>query len=175
MASLIRWFTNHADFWVIPSDCAISCEEMPFLELATSQIAGSQTSKLSGESSKRVPTLTENWRSAVLALPDAPGLEKRVLQAAAARAQWLVARPPELDHGSQRHTWVREVAHRFKARRTVIAEAPAFLPPPRNSCFSWSLCLPILPAPTLYLPPPAIFAIRPHHGLQPRRPLHSSE
>jgi hypothetical protein len=62
MASLIRWFTNHADFWVIPSERAISWLLMPFLLLATSQIAGSQTSKPSGESSKMVPSLTENWR-----------------------------------------------------------------------------------------------------------------
>jgi len=53
---------NHADFCVIPSARASSCELIPFLLLATSQTAGSHLSKPSPESSKIVPTLTENWR-----------------------------------------------------------------------------------------------------------------
>ena len=36
--------------------------EMPFLQLLMSHIAGSHLSKPSGESSKIVSTLTENWR-----------------------------------------------------------------------------------------------------------------
>src|SRR6266511_5952173 len=39
-----------------------SCELMPFLALAISQIEASHLSSGIGESSKIVPTLTENWR-----------------------------------------------------------------------------------------------------------------
>src|SRR6266542_2497520 len=59
IASRMRWSMNHADFWVIPSARPSSCELIPFLEFAASQIAGSHLSSPSGESSKIVPTLTE--------------------------------------------------------------------------------------------------------------------
>ena len=58
MASRMRWRTNHADFWVIPSDRPSSWELIPFLELATSHTAGSHLSRPSGESSKIVPSFT---------------------------------------------------------------------------------------------------------------------
>src|SRR6478672_9668511 len=58
----MRWSMNHADFCVTPSARASSCELIPFLELAASQIAGSHLSRPSGESSKIVPTLTLNCR-----------------------------------------------------------------------------------------------------------------
>lgn len=60
IASRMRCSMNQADFWVIPSALPSSCEEMPFLELAASQTAGSHLSRPSGESSKIVPTLTLN-------------------------------------------------------------------------------------------------------------------
>src|SRR5437867_7250554 len=53
---------NQADFCVVPSARPSSCELMPFLELAMSQTAGSHLSSPSAESSKIVPTLTENCR-----------------------------------------------------------------------------------------------------------------
>src|SRR5438046_10159822 len=51
---------NQADFCVTPMPRPNSCEEMPFLELAISQTAANHLSRPSGESSKIVPTLTEN-------------------------------------------------------------------------------------------------------------------
>src|SRR5262245_30247458 len=59
IASRIRCSMNQLDFWVMPRARASSCEEMPFLELATSQIAGSHLSKPNGESSKIDPNFTE--------------------------------------------------------------------------------------------------------------------
>src|SRR4029079_1512225 len=52
------WSMNHADFWVVPSARASSCELIPLSEFAASQIAGSHLSSPSAESSKIVPTLT---------------------------------------------------------------------------------------------------------------------
>ena len=60
MARRIRWFMNQAVFWVTPRERPNSCDEMPFLELAISQMAGSHLSKPRDESSKMVPTLSEN-------------------------------------------------------------------------------------------------------------------
>src|ERR1700728_2937181 len=51
---------NQADFCVIPRARASSCELIPFLLLATSQTAGSHLSKPRPESSKIVPSFTEN-------------------------------------------------------------------------------------------------------------------
>src|SRR5271169_4045002 len=51
---------NHADFWVVPSARPSSCELIPFFELAISHTAGSHLSRPRAESSKIVPTLTEN-------------------------------------------------------------------------------------------------------------------
>src|SRR5438445_5038983 len=51
---------NQADFWVVPSARPSSCELIPFFEFAMSQTAGSHLSSPSAESSKIVPTLTEN-------------------------------------------------------------------------------------------------------------------
>src|SRR5437016_2897272 len=60
MARRMRCSMNHADFCVIPRARPSSCDEMPFLELAVSHTAGSHLSNPSGESSKIVPSLTEN-------------------------------------------------------------------------------------------------------------------
>jgi hypothetical protein len=60
IASRMRWSMNHADFWVTAKVRPSSCDEMLFLLLGMSQIAGSHLSKPSGESSKIVPTLREN-------------------------------------------------------------------------------------------------------------------
>jgi hypothetical protein len=62
MASRILWSRNHADFWVIPRERAISWEETPFLELAIIHMAASHLSSGMAESSKMLPTLTENCR-----------------------------------------------------------------------------------------------------------------
>lgn len=51
---------NQVDFWVTPRARPSSWLEMPFFELAISQTAGSHLSRPSGESSKTVPSLTEN-------------------------------------------------------------------------------------------------------------------
>src|ERR1017187_6668385 len=60
--SRIRWFINHADFWVILSVRAISALLTPFLQLTTIQKAVIHLSSEIGESSKIVPTLTLNCR-----------------------------------------------------------------------------------------------------------------
>jgi hypothetical protein len=62
MARRTRCSRNHADFWVMPSERAISWEETPFLALAMIHIAASHLSSGMAESSKMLPTLTENWR-----------------------------------------------------------------------------------------------------------------
>ena len=62
MASRIRWSMNHADFCVQPTPRASSCDEMPFFELAISHTAGSHLSSPSAESSKIVPTFTDDCR-----------------------------------------------------------------------------------------------------------------
>ena len=76
MAVRMRWNMNHAVFGVTPKARPSSWEETLFLELAINQTAGSHLSHPMGESSKMVPTLSENWLFAALALPDAPGGQK---------------------------------------------------------------------------------------------------
>src|SRR5665213_420668 len=51
---------NHAVFCVTPSARPSSCEDTEFLELASSHTAGTHLSQPRGESSKIVPTLSEN-------------------------------------------------------------------------------------------------------------------
>ena len=60
---------------------------MPFLQLATGQIAGNHLSCVSGVSSKMVPTLTENCLRGVLrlALPERPGGEETDVRTPAGR------------------------------------------------------------------------------------------
>ena len=77
---------NHARLLRDPSARPSSCELIPFLEFATSQIAGSHLSSPSGESSKIVPTLTLELPLARLALPEPPGRHVGVFASAAARA-----------------------------------------------------------------------------------------
>lgn len=58
IARRMRWSMNQADFCVTPMARPNSWDEMPFFELAMSQMAHSHLSSLIGESSKIVPTLT---------------------------------------------------------------------------------------------------------------------
>ena len=52
---------NHAVFWVTPTARWISQDEMPFLQFTSIHMTGSHLSKPSGESSKMVPTFSENF------------------------------------------------------------------------------------------------------------------
>lgn len=62
MAARMRCSMNHAVFCVTSMARPRSWDEMPFLGLVISQIAGSHLEKGSVESSKIVLTLIENWR-----------------------------------------------------------------------------------------------------------------
>jgi len=62
IASLMRCSMNHALFCVIRMARESSYELTPFLLLVMSQMATNHLSSPIGESSKIVPTLTENWR-----------------------------------------------------------------------------------------------------------------
>jgi len=59
-AHRIRCAMNQAVFWVTPSARCNSIELTPVRRVKRSQTAGSHLSRPSGESSKMVPTLTEN-------------------------------------------------------------------------------------------------------------------
>lgn len=60
IAARTRWSMNHAVFCVTSSARAISYDETPFLQLATIQTTRNHFPSGSGESSKIVPTRTEN-------------------------------------------------------------------------------------------------------------------
>src|ERR1700736_1888835 len=68
IAKRMRGRTCHAAFWVIPNALANSYELIPFLQFTKSHAAGSHLSRPIGESSKMVPTLSENFRFGCLVL-----------------------------------------------------------------------------------------------------------
>src|SRR2546429_6321399 len=62
MARRMLWRMNNDDYRVTPRARASSCKMIPYLLLAASHTAGSHLSRPSGESSKIVPSFTENCR-----------------------------------------------------------------------------------------------------------------
>ena len=71
---------------------------MPFLQLAISQTAGSHLSRPSGESSKMVPTLSENFRFGCLVLHSQPDATIEVDGLAAAGRAGDAVRPATGNH-----------------------------------------------------------------------------
>ena len=86
---------------------------MPFLALASSQIAGSHLSHPSGESSKMVPIFARELAFTLAAGPQVPGANEVRRFPAATRTRHVPVRPSQLNDGLKCGIRVSEIADGF--------------------------------------------------------------